>query len=135
MANSNFKTELVRFFIHLILLFIFSIYAQVFSSTHKTPPPPPSRQFLLSLESPVSFSIATHYHFFRADFLSSKCLDWVSIQFTESILSQLAVFCQDPHLCWNKAVASLVAQLVRNLLAMQETPIRFLGWEDRLEKG
>ena len=31
--------------------------------------------------------------------------------------------------------ASLIAQLVKNLPAMQETPIRFLGWEDPLEKG
>ena len=29
---------------------------------------------------------------------------------------------------------SLVAQLVKNLPAMQETPIQFLGWEDPLEK-
>ena len=31
--------------------------------------------------------------------------------------------------------ASLVAQLVKNLPAMQETPAQFLGWEDPLEKG
>ena len=31
--------------------------------------------------------------------------------------------------------ASQVAQLVRNLPAMQETPIQFLGQEDPLEKG
>ena len=31
-------------------------------------------------------------------------------------------------------VASLVAQMVKNLLAMQETWVRFLGWEDSLEK-
>ena len=31
--------------------------------------------------------------------------------------------------------ASQVAQLVRNLPAMQETPIRFLGQEVPLEKG
>ena len=30
--------------------------------------------------------------------------------------------------------ASLIAQLVKNLPAMQEIPIQFLGWEDRLEK-
>ena len=40
----------------------------------------------------------------------------------------------------NKAVvgfvrASLVAQMVKNLPAMQETLVRFLGWEDLLEKG
>ena len=30
---------------------------------------------------------------------------------------------------------SLVAQMVKNLLAMQETWVRSLGWEDPLEKG
>ena len=33
------------------------------------------------------------------------------------------------------AAASLVAQLVKNLPAMQETPVQFLGWEDPLEEG
>ena len=31
--------------------------------------------------------------------------------------------------------ASLEAQLVKNLPAMQETRVRSLGWEDPLEKG
>ena len=31
--------------------------------------------------------------------------------------------------------ASLVAQLVKNLPAMQETSVQSLGWEDLLEKG
>ena len=31
--------------------------------------------------------------------------------------------------------ASLIAQLVKNLQAMQEAPVRFLGQEDPLEKG
>ena len=31
--------------------------------------------------------------------------------------------------------ASLIAQLVKNPSAMQETLIRFLSWEDLLEKG
>ena len=31
--------------------------------------------------------------------------------------------------------ASLIAQLVKNLPAMRETWVRFLGWEDALEKG
>ena len=31
--------------------------------------------------------------------------------------------------------ASLIAQLVKNPPAMQETPVRFLGQEDLLEKG
>ena len=29
----------------------------------------------------------------------------------------------------------MVVQLVKNLPAMQETQVRFLGWEDALEKG
>ena len=28
-----------------------------------------------------------------------------------------------------------MAQIVKNLPAMQETQVRFLGWEDPLEKG
>ena len=32
-------------------------------------------------------------------------------------------------------MASLVAQLVKKLSAMQETPVQFLGWEDPLEKS
>ena len=31
--------------------------------------------------------------------------------------------------------ASLIAQLVKNLPAVQETLVQFLGWEDSLEKG
>ena len=31
--------------------------------------------------------------------------------------------------------ASLIAQLVKNLPAMQETWVRSLGWEEPLEKG
>ena len=32
-------------------------------------------------------------------------------------------------------MASLVAQMVKNLPVMQETQVRFLGWEDLLEEG
>ena len=32
-------------------------------------------------------------------------------------------------------LGSLLAQKVKNLPAMLETPVRFLGWEDSLEKG
>ena len=31
--------------------------------------------------------------------------------------------------------STLIAQLVKNPPAMQETPVRFPGWEDLLEKG
>ena len=29
----------------------------------------------------------------------------------------------------------MIAQLVKNQSAVQETPVRFLGWEEPLEKG
>ena len=35
----------------------------------------------------------------------------------------------------NSIRAALVAQKVKNLPAMQETWVQFLGWEDALEKG
>ena len=37
--------------------------------------------------------------------------------------------------CYVSFQASLVAQLVKNLLAMQETWVQSLGWEDPLGKG
>ena len=40
-----------------------------------------------------------------------------------------------PHSQFGQTVkASLVAQMVRNLPAVQETQVRTLGWEDPLEK-
>ena len=36
---------------------------------------------------------------------------------------------------FNVIWASLIAQLVKNPPAMQETPVRSLGWEDPPEKG
>ena len=41
-------------------------------------------------------------------------------------------------LCWgfpDGSDSKLIAQLVKNLPAMQETPVQFLGQEDPLEKG
>ena len=59
------------------------------------------------------------------------CL-WVSLH------SCLALAADIPGMrmkTFNNCQASLVAQLVKNLPAMQETPLQFLGREDPLEKG
>ena len=45
------------------------------------------------------------------------------------MLLQLNSFAYD--LTW----ATLIAQLVKNPPAMQDTPVRFLGWEDPLGKA
>ena len=54
-----------------------------------------------------------------------------------SLQHLLGLYCFCPLLCPSLCVkrASLVAQTVKNLPAMQETWVRSLGWEDLLEKG
>ena len=53
-------------------------------------------------------------------------------------LQHARLFCPPlfPEICSDLcALASLIAQLVKNPPAMQETPVRFLGQENPLEKG
>ena len=52
-----------------------------------------------------------------------RVLEWGPIAF-----SGVSVYIK---LIW----VSIVAQMVKNLLAMQETQVRSLGWEDPLDKG
>ena len=48
----------------------------------------------------------------------------------------LNLVCSELHKSMNLlTLASLVAQLIKNSPAMQETPVRFLGWKDPMEKG
>ena len=65
---------------------------------------------------------------------ASKCRDEIWIQLCS--LSILCCYTAQP-LLWTTlgSVASLVAQLVKNLSAMWETWVRSLSWEDPLEKG
>ena len=48
----------------------------------------------------------------------------------------IKIIIQSKCICirYNKEVTSLVAQIVKNLPAMQETWIQFLGWENTLEE-
>ena len=55
----------------------------------------------------------------------------VQIPQLQKSLYQSSLLMWDIHLYG----ASLKAQLVKNPPAKQETPVRFLGWEDPLEKG
>ena len=54
----------------------------------------------------------------------------LSPRFSYSLLVYVLMYLLFIPLLW----ASLVAQLVKNPRAMQETPVRFLGWEDLLEE-
>ena len=56
--------------------------------------------------------------------LTHKCME------KHPVSVRNAHFCSEVYILWT----SLVAQLVKNLHAMQETWVRFLGWEDPLEK-
>ena len=47
------------------------------------------------------------------------------------VISIVIIKYKSSHWNW----ASLIAQLVKNPPAMQETPVQFLGREDPLEKG
>ena len=59
---------------------------------------------------------------------------WINIH--EGPSSVVFFSCSVPWLRYQSiASLSLIAQLVKNPPAMQETPVRFLGWEDPLEKG
>ena len=56
----------------------------------------------------------------------------------ESLCADSSFHCECKFLLYPEQhlkTASLIAQLVKNLPAMQETPVRFLGQEALLEKG
>ena len=53
----------------------------------------------------------------------------------ECVLTSLTYNSQVEHFFSQHFSASLIAQLVKNLPAVQESLFRFLSWEDPLEKG
>ena len=55
------------------------------------------------------------------EFLSFSNRSWIGLHFITNVL----------NIVW----VSLVAQMIKNLLVMQETWVQFLGKEDSLEKG
>ena len=61
--------------------------------------------------------------------MDAEIRDTEGTSFKEKIMS--SVLTVELWVSW----ASLVAQMVKNLPAMQETWVQSLGWEDPLEKG
>ena len=53
------------------------------------------------------------------------------------VFLELSCFFHDPVDVGNliSGSSSLIAQLIKNPPAMQQTLVRFLGWEDPMEKG
>ena len=69
-------------------------------------------------------------------------MEWLGYRIEEYMLTQiLKLNCLHVYLLYDKLInissvrAFLVAQLVKNPPAMQETWVSSLGWEDPLEKG
>ena len=79
----------------------------------------------------IGISVRVVLSIFLCALWTSGCLLWrnVHLDFCQFFYW---VDCFFDHKLWG---ASLVAQLVKNLPAMQETWVRSLGWEDPLEKG
>ena len=53
---------------------------------------------------------------------------------SQTQLKQLGMHAEDTLKLYQKITQVMVAQSVKNLPAMQETPVRSLGWEDPLKK-
>ena len=87
-----------------------------------------------------SFSIS---HSNEYSGLISFRMDWLDLLAGQGILKSLlqhhsskeSILRRSAFFTLGINTTSLAAQLVKNLLAMQETPVQFLGWEDPLEKG
>ena len=61
--------------------------------------------------------------------------NFINVQFTREILTLVLYFSFRLFYLYGLNWASLVAQMVKNPPAMQETQVQSLGWENPLEKG
>ena len=99
---------------------------------------------LLSLHSSLSFRrirvVKGHLHFLMST--TVWCIWWKNLNllrlcdvFKGTTDSRVEIcFCTRVEIFLGGRGASLVAQMVKHLSAMQETQVRSLGWEDPLEK-
>ena len=103
-----------------------SIHPSIHSSVHHLPIFFPSIYYLLSVDLSIFFLPSIH-----------PLSIYPSI-YSLSISLNVSVSIYHPHLifvlCQALYSVSLVAQMVKNPPAMQETQVRSLGWEDPLEK-
>ena len=81
------------------------------------------------------FFFSRQEYWSRVSFLTAEDLRDQGIKPKSPVLAGGFITTKPPGKPYLAGSYSLVAQLVKNLPAMQETPVRFLGWEDPLEKG
>ena len=109
------------------------------------------------LKVPINFTQLTdflmcqndyHHFWYAASWISEKLLFLLTIirsvkhsstficYYLQCIYIIVSLFNEKQILlCYIEIWASLITQLVKNLPAMQETPVRFPGQEETLEKG
>ena len=110
--------------LYLVLWLAVYIWASLVAQLVKNLPAMQETQvWFLGQEDPLEKEMATHY----------STLAW-EIPWTEELDRLQSIGLQRFGHNWTDRQASLIAQLVKNLPAMQETLVRFLGWEDPLEK-
>ena len=85
---------------------------------------------LLDWEGALEEGIATHSSILAWKIPMDRGACWAIVQGVTKSQTQLS-HCKIGH----SFLGSLIAQLVKNPPAMQETPVQFLGQEDPLEKG
>ena len=70
-------------------------------------------------------------------FIRMVCEDYpeMSMFFQQKVSFSFLIYWIATSMLPNTIGASLVAQTINNLLAMQETWVQSLGWEDPLEEG
>ena len=94
----------------------------------------------LARQSPLSMGFSRQEYWSGLLFPSLRDLPYPRIEPRSPALQANALTSEPPGniyicICFYTVIwASLVAQLVKHLPAMQETPVWFLGWEDPLEK-
>ena len=87
---------------------------------------------LLSLPSTLkSHHTPLGHHRAQAELFVLCSIFPLAIYLYDSVCIYIYIYIHTHTYIW----ASLIAQLVKNLPAVQETPVQSLGWEDPPEKG
>ena len=101
------------------------------------PFPPPGNLPNSEIETASPASPALADRCFTTESPGKPCVNpWLTNYSTSKLFNTSGnIYYSHNYQCLNLNSTSLVAQLVKNLPAIQETPVHFLGQEDLLEKG
>ena len=96
-------------------------------------------EFVLAVSLPQQHMVLSNFKFLSIWIVFSGISEWILVFIFWFTLYGIGSWKLFSFSTWKMSMtcywASLVAQLVKNLPAMQETWVPFLGWEDPLKKG